>query len=148
VKRWELAGILVVVLLMILPNSFIFLCRLSSGSSLCGNFLLIVGVIMYTIGVCLFLLVQIPPYLEERSKGKDGWLASRIVPFVGFSILMGGLFTYLYSVSFQIGFDTSTTYPHRDLGTLLIPTGLAVMLGGITLHVVRKKLAPSAKEES
>lgn len=62
-----------------------------------------------------------------------------IIAFIGFLILLGGLIAYLYVVEFQIGFSTSTVYPHRDLGTALIPTGAIIMTTGIILYAVKRR---------
>jgi hypothetical protein len=79
--------------------------------------------------------------MEENGAGEEtgGSGAGALIAFIGLLILVGGLIAYLYSEEYQIGFFTSVVYPHRDLGTVLIPTGVAIMSAGIVLYTVRKR---------
>lgn len=61
-----------------------------------------------------------------------------VIAIIGFMVFVIGLIAYLYVVEFQVGFLISTVYPHRDLGTVLIPTGVVVMLAGIVHYVFKR----------
>lgn len=73
---------------------------------------------------------------DEEPRGSR---SGGVIAFIGFLILFIGLIAYFYVMEFQVGFSTSTTYPHRDLGTVLIPTGVAVMFAGIVHYIFKRR---------